>query len=132
MATGGNTAAEDVLVIPDEEEEEDWPEAGPENPAEAKRYFEKINDIFNGLSDLLDDDRKDTLPCTIRSFKKLVGCHWSSMADADAKAVIQTIQDPACIYLWQHLTIGGVDVSDADEEIPAGSNFIRNHPKICH
>ena len=51
------------------------------------------------------------------------------MRDADAEAVIRTIQDPACVYLQQHLTTGGAEVFDPDKEIPAGRDFIRMLPE---
>ena len=41
-------AARDDLVIDlMEEEEEEWPEAGVQNPEEAEWYTEKINNAFN-------------------------------------------------------------------------------------
>ena len=50
----------EVVTIPDEEEgkEQDWPETGPINPAEAKRYVDMITEVFDGLSELLHDDQK--------------------------------------------------------------------------
>ena len=39
-----------VIDLVEEEEEEEWPEAGAQNVEEAKHYTDKINDIFDHLS----------------------------------------------------------------------------------
>ena len=49
----------EVIDIRDNEEEEDWPDTGPVNVSKAKRYIDKINDIFDNLSDLLHEGQKD-------------------------------------------------------------------------
>ena len=46
------------------------------------------------------------------------------MGDADIDVVLRTIKDPTAVYLWQHLTRGGVKVVDPPEEIPTGPEFI--------
>ena len=108
-----------------EEEEEEWPEAGAQNPEEAEQYMDKINNIFDHLSTLINDDKKDALDQTIKNFKKLVAKQWETMGDADIDIVLCTIKDPAAVYLHQHLTRGGVEVVDPPEEIPTGQEFIR-------
>ena len=35
------------------------------------------------------------------------------------------IKDPTALYLWQHLTRGGVEMVDPPEEMPTGPEFIR-------
>ena len=84
-----------VVTIPDdekdeeeEEEEEDWPESGTVNVNEAKKYSDQINEIFNGIAEMLHSDNKYTLPKCIHNFHKLIMKHWHSMANADAKVVI--------------------------------------------
>ena len=57
----------DVVVI--EEEDDDWPEAGTQNPEEAQAYQDKINKVFEDFDELLTEDRKDTLHVTIKSLK---------------------------------------------------------------
>ena len=54
-------AKDDPVVEIVEEEEEEWPEAGVQNPEEAERYTEKINNVFNHLSTLIHQDMKTAL-----------------------------------------------------------------------
>ena len=60
-------ALEDVPPIIEllEEEEEEWPDAGAQNPEEAQQYVDRINNIFDHLSKLIHEDKKDTLGMTI-------------------------------------------------------------------
>ena len=51
------------------------------------------------------------------------------MGDADVDVILQTIKDPTAVYLWQHLTGGGVKVVDPPEEIPTGPEFITQLPE---
>ena len=117
-----------VIELLDEEEEE-WPDAGAQNPEEAQQYVNKINNIFDHLSELIHEDKKDALGTTIRNFKKWVVKQWAMMGDADADIVLCTIKDPAAVYLQQHLTRGGVDVFDPPEDILSGPEFIRQLPE---
>ena len=112
-----------------EEEEEEWPEAGTQNPEEAEQYIDKINHIFDHLSELIHEDKKDALGKTIRNFKKLVVKQWETMGDVDVNVVLRTIKDPAAVYLQQHLTRGGVEVFNPPEEIPSGPEFIWQLPE---
>ena len=82
-----------------EEEEEEWPEAGAQNPEEAEQYVERINNVFDHLSTLIHEDKKDALELTIRNFKKLVVKQWETMGDADVDVVLCTIKDPTAVYL---------------------------------
>ena len=82
-----------------EEEEEEWPDAGAQNPEEAEQYVDKINNIFNHLSELIHEDKKNALGMTIRNFKKLIVKQWETMGDADIDVVLHTIKDPAAVYL---------------------------------
>ena len=122
-----------VITIPDneeeEEEEEDWPESGPVNVEEAKKYVHHINEVFDTTADMLHSDNKDTLPKCIRNVKKLIMKHWHSMADTDPEVVIRSIYDLPCIYLHQHVTKGGVDIVIPKEEPPSARDFIRKLPK---
>ena len=56
-------ASEDAPPVIDllEEEEEEWPDAGAQNPEEAQKYVDRINSIFDHLSELIHEDKKDTL-----------------------------------------------------------------------
>ena len=67
-------AAKDMPEVVElmEEEEEEWPEAGAQNLEEAERYVEKINNVFDHLSELIHQDTKTALGQTIQNFKKLV------------------------------------------------------------
>ena len=124
-------AVKDVSPVIDllEEEEEVWPEAGAQNPEEAEQYIDKINHIFDHLSELIHEDKKDALGMTIRNFKKLVVKQWEIMGDADIDIILRTIKDPAAVYLCQHLTRGGVEVFDPPEEILTSPEFIRQLPE---
>ena len=53
-----------VIELLDEEEEE-WPDAGAQNPEEAQQYVDRINNIFDHLSELIHEDKKDALGMTI-------------------------------------------------------------------
>ena len=127
-------ALEDVPPVIDllEEEEEEWPDAGAQNLEEAQQYVDRINNIFDHLSELIHEDKKDALGTTIRNFKKWIVKQWVMMGDADINIVLHTIRDPATVYLQQHLTRGGVDVFDPPEDIPSGSEFIRQLPEREH
>ena len=118
-----------VIDLLEEEEEEEWPEAGAQNPEEAQQYIDRINNMFDHLSTLIHEDKKDALELMIRNFKKLVVKQWEMMGDADVDVVLHTIKDPAAVYLHQHLTRGGVEVFDPPEEIPTGPEFIHQLPE---
>ena len=106
-----------------EEEEEEWPEAGAQNVAEAEQYQDKINNIFDHLSILIHQDTKTALSETIQNFKKVITKQWDSMGAADTDVVLRMIKDPTALYLRQHLTAGGIEVVDPPEEIPSGEEF---------
>ena len=113
----------EVVTIPDnieEEEEDEWPESGPVNLQEAKAYTDHINNVFDTMAEMLHNDNKDALPKCIRTFKKLIAKDWHRMTDIDPEVVIRSIYNPACIYLCQHITKGGIDIMVPDEEPPSG------------
>ena len=118
-----------VIDLLEEEEEEEWPEAGAQNLEEAEQYMDRINNVFDHLSTLIHEDKKDALELTIRNFKKLVVKQWEMMGDADKDVILHTIKDPAVVYLCQHLTRGGVKVFNPPDEIPTSPEFIRQLPE---
>ena len=124
-------AAKDMPLVIDllEEEEEEWPEAGAQNPEEAEQYMDRINNVFDHLSTLIHEDTKDALGQTIKNFKKLVAKQWETMGDVDIDIILHTIKDPTAVYLRQHLTRGGVKVFDPPEEIPTSPEFIHQLPE---
>ena len=63
MTEGGKDP--DVILVPDDDDGDNWPDAGPQNPAEAQAYTDKVVDMFNTFGDLIHQDNKDTLPKTI-------------------------------------------------------------------
>ena len=87
-----------VIELLDEEEEE-WPDTGAQNPEETQQYVNKINNIFDNLSELIHEDKKDALGMMIRNFKKWIVKQWATMGDADVDIVLRTIKDPATVYL---------------------------------
>ena len=112
-----------------EEEEEEWPEAGAQNVAEAEQYQDRINNIFDHLSILIHQDTKTALSETIQNFKKVITKQWDSMGAANTDVVLRTIKDPTALYLQQHLMAGGVEVVDPPEEIPSGEEFLHKLPE---
>ena len=123
-------AAKDVPVVDlIEEEEEELPEAGAQNVKEAEEYVDHINNVFDHLSTLIHEDSKTALGQTIQNFKKIVMRQWEMMGDADVDVILRMIKDPTAVYLWQHLTRGGVEVVDPPKEMPTGPEFIRQLPK---
>ena len=119
----------DPVVEIVEEEEEEWPEAGAQNVAEAEQYQDKINNVFETLSILIHQDTKTALSDTIQNFKKIITKQWDSMGAADTDVVLRTIKDLTALYLHQHLTAGGIEVVDPPEEIPSGEEFLCKLPK---
>ena len=118
-----------VVELVEEEEEEEWPEAGVQNPEEAECYIERINNVFDHLSILIHEDTKTALAQTIQNFKKIVARQWESMGDANVDVILRSIKDPTALYLQQHLTAGGVEVVDPPKELPSGQEFIRQLPE---
>ena len=119
----------DLVVELIEEEEQEWPEAGAQNVAEAEQYQDKINNIFDTLSILIHQDTKTALSDTIQNFKKIITKQWDSMGAADTDVVLRTIKDLTALYLHQHLMAGGVEVVDPPEEIPSGEEFLHKLPE---
>ena len=117
----------EVIEIPDIDPD-DFPDSGPQNLVEAQTYHDKIYEIMT-FSDLLADDRKDALRSTIASLKKLMAKHWCQMLEADIEVVMKSIHDPSCVYLCQHLTTEGVDMTKPSIEIPEGWMFLRQLPE---
>ena len=127
-------ASEDVPPVIDllEEEEEEWPDAGAQNPEEAQQYVDRINNIFDHLSELIHEDKKDALGMTTRNFKKWIVKQWETMGDADVDIVLCTIRDPAAVYFCQHLTRGGVNVFDPPEDISSGPSSFDSYLHHIH
>ena len=114
-----------VIEVPDD----DFPNSGPQNPVEAQSYRDQLDAIMSTFSDLLADDRKDTLRSTVMSLKKLMVKHWQQMAEADVDVVLKSIHDPSCVYLHQHLSTEGVDVAELATDVPEGWTFLRQLPE---
>ena len=51
------------------------------------------------------------------------------MSEADIEVIMKLIHDPSCVYLCQHLTTKGVDVTEPATEIPEGWTFLRQLPE---
>ena len=69
------SAPVEIIKVPDDNPD-NFPDSGPQNPAEAQSYRDKIDVIMDTFSNLLADDRKDALRSTITSLKKLMVKHW--------------------------------------------------------
>ena len=117
---------EDPVVINDDN---NWPDTGPENPEDARAYQDRIKKIFNDFALLLKEDQKDTLPITIRTLKQVISRHWPSMANADPDLVIRAIKDLACLHLQQEVMPGSAEAVDLEEDIPSGYEFLCQLPE---
>ena len=118
----------EVIEVPDDDLD-DSPDSGPQNPVEAQSYRDKLDAIMDTFSDLLADDHKDTLRLTVMSLKKLMVKHWQQMAEANVEVVLKSIHDPSCVYLCQHLTTEGVNMTELVTEVPEGWTFLRQLPE---
>ena len=118
----------EVIEVPDADPD-DFPDSGPQSLAEAQTYRDKIAEIMVMFSDLLADDQKDALQSTITSLNKLMVKYWHQMSEADIEVIMKSIHDPSCVYLCQHLTTEGVDITEPMTEIPEGWMFLRQLPE---
>ena len=119
----------DIIVVPNDDDGDDWPDPGPQNLEEAEAYTDKIFSIFHAFGDLIHADNKDTLPKTIWNIKKLMAKCWASMEPVDPEVVIRSITNPCCLHLWQHLTREGPEAVDLVEDVPEPWMFICHLPK---
>ena len=51
-----------VITTPDDDNGDDWPYAGPQNPDEAQEYSDKVIEVFDTFADLIHQNNKDALP----------------------------------------------------------------------
>ena len=58
-------AGEKEVIVVLEEDPDDWPDVGPQNPEEADSYVEKINNIFETMVENVSYDKKDTLASAV-------------------------------------------------------------------
>ena len=120
----------EVIDIPDDgNEEDDWQDVSPVNVAEAKAYKDKVEEVFKTLSLMLKDDRKDTIPAMVTTFKKLAAKHWTAMTDAGVDTVMSSMRDSTGIYCRQTLTEGGVDIVESVAKAPSPREFLQSLPQ---
>ena len=117
----------DVIMV--EDDPDNFLEAGPQNPAEAHAYMDKLDVIFSNMDDLLNNDRKDTLQVTVAALKKTMAKHWHQMTEANVDLVLRAVHDPACMYLYQHLTQEGADMMEPTTEIPITWELLHQLPE---
>ena len=118
----------EVIKFPDDDPD-DFPDSGPQNPTEAQMYRDKIYKIMATFSDLLANDQKNALRSTITSLKKLMVKHWHQMSEAEVDIIMKSIHNPSCMYLCQHFTTKDIDVTEPATEIPEEWTFLRQLPK---
>ena len=118
-----------IIKALNDEDSDNCPDAGPQNPAEAQTYTNKIIKVFDTFSNLIHQDNKDALPKTIQNLKILMAKHWDLMGQADLEVVIRTIIDPGCLHLQQHVTREGPKVVDLVKDVPEAWKFIHELPK---
>ena len=70
MATGGDKEPEVINIPNDSKEDDDWQDISSVNMAEVKAYKDKVEEVFETLSLMLKDDRKDAIPAMITAFKE--------------------------------------------------------------
>ena len=51
------------------------------------------------------------------------------MAEANVDVVLESIHNPSCVYLHQHLTTEGVNVVEPVTDVPEGWTFLRQLPE---
>ena len=118
----------EIIEVPDDDPD-NFPNSGPQNPVEVQSYRDKLDAIMDTFSNLLADNRKDALRSTVTSLNKLMVEHWWQMAEADMEVVLRSMHDPSYVYLHQHLTTEGIDVTELVTEVPEGWTFLRQLPK---
>ena len=115
MAQGGNLQQEVVVI---EEEDNGWPDVGPVNPAEATAYQEKVDNMFKAFSKMLQEDRKDVKPVTIKAFKSSlqgIGDKWMRLMWSSWSDQLKT----------QHVFI-------SDSTLHLGALMSQRHPLMSH
>ena len=125
MAEGGD---QDPVIIEDDPGEE-WQDIGPQNPAEAWTYRDKVDAVFDGFSQMLNDDQKDALLKPVQNFKRVAAHHWWQMADADVDIAMKTIQETSCLHLCQSLVTGTPEVVEQSTEVPSRWEFLHSLPE---
>ena len=129
MVEGGQDP--NVIIVPDDEDD-DWPNPGPQNLEEVQEYTDKLVEIFDNFSKMIHQYQKDALPKTIQNLKKLMAKHWNSMDPVDPEVVTRSIIDPGCPHLYQHMMREGPEAIDPVAKIPKDWQFIRKLPKKVH
>ena len=110
---------EDLVVINDDD---DWPDVGPQNPEEAQVY-----EVYPEAQ--VKEDRNDVLPITISTLKQIISRYWPSMANADMDIILHSIKDLACLHLQQEVMPVGSEVVDPEEEMPSSHKFLHQLPE---
>ena len=127
---GSSKPTGDVIII--EDDPDDFPEAGPQNQAEAHEYMDKLDMIFSHMDDLLTNDRKDMLQVMVAALKKTMAKHWCQMVEANVDLVLRAVHDPACMYLHQHLIPEGANVMEQMTDISIAWEFLHQLPEQKH
>ena len=117
-----------VIIVPNNDDNDDWPDTGPQNIKEAKAYTDKIVNAFDTFGDLIHQDNKDALPKMIHNLKKIMAKHWTSMEPADPEVIIRLISDPGCLHLQQHMTREGPGSSGPSTRCPRAMDI---HPQAA-
>ena len=70
----------DIIVVPDDDDSDDWSDPGPQNLEEAEVYTDKTVSIFDTFGDLIHADNK--MPCpkqsrTSRNSWQNTGLQWN-------------------------------------------------------
>ena len=114
------------MIEVEDDELGDWSEDGPQNPAKACGYMEKIDNIFNTFGDTLQGNMKDVVHSIMMSFKKILAKHWPKMVEAEVEVVMKSVRNTSCVYLCQHLTPEEVNMMEPEVEILVRWEFLRH------
>ena len=60
-----------LLLIYLKRKRKSGPDTGAQNPEEAQQYVDRINNIFDHLSELIHEDKKDALGMTIQKLQEV-------------------------------------------------------------
>ena len=85
---GPSKHAGDVATI--EDDPDNFPEAGPQNPAKAYEYMDKLDVIFSNMDDLLTNDIKYMLQVTVAALQKTKANHWCQMVETNVDLVLES------------------------------------------
>ena len=111
------------------EMEESEPSPGPVNIRQVEEYTQTLEVLFNRVTDLIKEDRRDALEVTMGVVKNHMAKTWPNMTTTDMSITLLTITDPSCSALHESLESHAITLSDPEEEIPTRHQVLRRLPQ---